>query len=357
MPLRDLSEEAYIPQLSLRPAEMQALEELPEKVKDNLLPFFSLSSWVSARTLESSLNRLEDAYGSRSYFINVCDAEYIEKRRDVHDELDELRVSANGYRAWCDFVEEHSNFIPAVQLEEPDQFVRQTERLYGLGRGLLIPIKEGAFPLSRNLAQRTAQITNQGRDVCFFLDFGKAANDILTKQMTTTAIVDSIFAAAPRCHVAISASSFPDSFVNVATQDIYERRLFDGVKAAAAVKRLIYSDRGSARIERRGGGSGIIPPRIDYAERAQWSFYRADDPGDKFKDYQKQAKRAMKSSAWDPNLRLWGTQMIERTALGDKTAISSQQKATAVRINLHLHRQLFYNRPGDAYDTDEEWRD
>ncbi len=316
MPLRDLAGEIYLPHLSLRPAEMQALQELPEKVKDGLLPFFSLRSWMSARTLESSLARLEDAYGTRSYFIGVCDAEFIEKRRDVHDELDELRDSSNGYEAWCDFIDSHNNFIPAIQLEEPEQFTAQVERFHSLNRGLLIPIKADAFPLAANLAQRTSQITDGGRGVCFFLDFGKASSDLLTRQMMTTGVVNSIFSAAPQCYISISASSFPDSFAALPTQDIFERQLFDGVRAAATVKKLIYSDRGSARVERQGGGAGVIPPRIDYAERSKWAFYRADDPGDKFKDYQAQAKRAMKSAAWDAKLRLWGTQMIERTALG-----------------------------------------
>jgi hypothetical protein len=56
--------------------------------------------------------------------------------------------------------------------------------------------------------------------------------------------------------------------------------------------------------------------------------------------------------------RVWGTQMIERTALGDPDAITSPVRATAARINIHLHRQLFYDDPGAGlYDTDEEWTD
>ncbi|HEY4075706.1 MAG TPA: beta family protein [Rhizomicrobium sp.] len=357
MPLRALSQATYIPHLSIRPAEMQGLEELPERDKDGLFPFFSLRSWVSAHNLDSSLIRLEDAYGSRAFFIGVCDAEFIEKRRDVHDELDELRDADDGYSNWCDFIEQHANFIPAVQLAEPDGFDAQVSRLHEFGRGLLVPIKHDAFPLAQNLALRTSALTNQGRDVCFFLDFGKATSDLPSRQMITTGVVNGILAAAPRARVAISASSFPDSFADLDHQEIYERMLFNGVRAAINDGRLVYSDRGSARVERLGGGGGTIPPRVDYAEPARWTFFRADAVGDKFKNYQKQAKLVMKSPGWDARLRLWGTQMIERTAMGDRTAISSQAKATAVRINLHLHRQLFYDDPQRAYDTDEEWRD
>jgi hypothetical protein len=61
--------------------------------------------------------------------------------------------------------------------------------------------------------------------------------------------------------------------------------------------------------------------------------------------------------AWDAGLRLWGTQMIERTSLGDPDAITSPARATATRINIHLHRQLFFDDPDGLYETDEDWSD
>ena len=54
---------------------------------------------------------------------------------------------------------------------------------------------------------------------------------------------------------------------------------------------------------------------------------------------------------------LWGKQMIERTAYGDEGAISSPPKATAARINIHLHQQLFFGNQAGLYDTDEDWSD
>jgi hypothetical protein len=49
--------------------------------------------------------------------------------------------------------------------------------------------------------------------------------------------------------------------------------------------------------------------------------------------------------------------MIERTAAGDTSAISSPARSTAARINLHLHLQSFYDDPAAAEETDEEWED
>ncbi|EFH12968.1 hypothetical protein HMPREF0731_0811 [Pseudoroseomonas cervicalis ATCC 49957] len=83
-------------------------------------------------------------------------------------------------------------------------------------------------------------------------------------------------------------------------------------------------------------------------------FYRSDDLVG-FAGYQQQAINLMRTPIWEPGFRVWGTQMIERTAAGDTSAISGAQKATAARINLHLQRQTFYSAPEMAGDTDEDW--
>jgi hypothetical protein len=120
---------------------------------------------------------------------------------------------------------------------------------------------------------------------------------------------------------------------------------------------LIYSDRGSARVERQQGGGGAPAPRIDYPLQLDWDFFRSDDRVG-FAGYQQQSQRLMataRTGPWNPSLRVWGTQMIERTAAGDTSAIGSPQKATAARINLHLQLQTFHDEPEAAEDTDEDW--
>ena len=74
--------------------------------------------------------------------------------------------------------------------------------------------------------------------------------------------------------------------------------------------------------------------------------------------YEDAANALIVSDEWDENLWIWGTQMIGRTALGDQHAIISPARSTAVRINIHLHRQTFYDAPPDElYDTEDDWED
>ena len=68
---RELSEVDYVPLLSVRPAEIRALKELPEKTKDRLLPFMFLRPWTTAQQLDNALVRIEEAYGTRPVIIDA----------------------------------------------------------------------------------------------------------------------------------------------------------------------------------------------------------------------------------------------------------------------------------------------
>jgi hypothetical protein len=336
---------------------MQALEELPDRDKDLLLPFFQLCPWTTAYSLESGLSRLTTAFSNRACFVSLAEAELCQGDRPVHKELSELRVPTSGYAAWCSFIEDHTNFIPALQIDDLSELSRQADRLYSLNRGLLVPFERRAFVGVDPISRQISEVTRGGTDVCFLLDFGRANRDILLLQGYSLAYIEKILENAPSAFVSISASSFPESFTAINEQEIFERSLYNLLYPRFG-QRLIYSDRGSARAERQSGGGGAPAPRIDYAEKNRWSFFRSDDPDeDRFQAYFTQARLAKSSAGWDSKLRIWGTQMIERTALGDRSAIVSPKRSTAARINIHLHRQLFYSDPSRMYDTDDDWTD
>ncbi|MFN7390176.1 beta family protein [Brevundimonas sp.] len=357
MALRDLGTVGYLPMLSVRPAEMLALQELPQRDKDLMLPFFQLRPWVSAARLQNALDRLSEAYGERPFFISLAEPETAGSRRDVHDELDMLRSSEDGFLAWCQFVTERPLLMPSLQLTDVTQFDLQAQRMSALDRGMIVHVERPAFQFARQMAFRTAAQTDGGRDVIFVLDFGRQNKTFLLHQAEAVGYVRTILEVAPLARVALSASSFPDSFTAISSQAIYEREVFQGVEAELGTA-VLYSDRGSARAERQVGGGGAPAPRIDYAGRGAWHFFRSDDPDRKRPlAYQDQALALKDEEIWDPKLRVWGTQMIERTALGDEGAIVSPARATAARINIHLHQQTFHDDPAGLYDTDDEWTD
>nr|WP_283091921.1 hypothetical protein [Magnetospirillum sulfuroxidans] len=340
--------------MSLRPSEMRALEELPNRTKDRLLPVIHLRPWLTSHRLESATGRILDAYGDRPVVIAMGEREQ-PNERPVHAQLEALRDASGGFRQWCEFFQANGNYIPAIQFSpQVSHEEAQIARLFGFDRGLVVIIEPPALPAISRIAQRVGERTHGGQGVCFIIDFGVAGRDHLEVAARAIGYVDTIRRYAPVAAVSLSASSFPDSFVGLPDQPIFERRLFDTLSVRDG---LIYSDRGSARVERQTGGGGQPAPRIDYPLSDQWDFFRSDDLTG-FEGYQQQARRLIateRRGIWNPHLRVWGTQMIERTAAGDTSAIGSPQKATAARINLHLQRQTFYDSPAVAEDTDEDW--
>ena len=354
MPLRRWEEVGYLPIIGMRPAEMRALEELPSQTKEVLLPLIPLRPWVGSHRLQSVVDRIAQSYGDRPVIVSVGERE-VPKERPVFAELEGLRNPAAGFSNWCSFIESNANCIPVAQLGiDPAQEPDQINQLYEFHRGLVLHLERPAFGNLEGIGAVVGSLTDGGQDVCFIIDFGAAGRDHLQVAMAAIAFIQILRSAAPQAHICISASSFPSSFSNLPSQEIYERRLFNEVVGQLGPQRLIYGDRGSARAEQLSGGSGVIPARIDYPRFDDWRFYRSDDTG--FSGYVEQAQALMGSEYWNVDLRVWGTQMIERTARGDHSAIDTPAKSTAARINLHLQLQSFYGRPDDVEDTEEDWQ-
>lgn len=337
---------------------MRALEELPDRDKDRLLPSFLLRPWGASHHLASSVDRLIEAYGDRPAIIDLAEFAPPLAERPVHSQLAELRDQTDGFANWCAYVEGHPQFIPTLQVgTNPSEIELQARRLVAFGRGLVVRFPQRAFEATKLYAQQLSNLTDGGKSVIFILDYERADKELLLKQATAAGIVRGMTEVIPYAQVALSASSFPESFDGPKTQYIYERQFFDDVRTRVATKQLIYSDRGSARVEKQQGGGGRVYPRIDFPQLTQWDFFREPDEPDRRAVYRRLAREVIVSEIWRSAPRVWGTQMIERTALGDTDAIFAPARATAARINIHLHQQLFFDDPAAGYDTDEEWSD
>jgi len=348
----------YRPLLNLAPAEMIALEKLPERDKDALTPIFPLRPWLTTKTLEKAFDRIEKAYGTRPAFLIPPSLPPALQQTGPSNEIRALLDPANGYDAWCQLFESGrgQTLTPGLQLTDAQQFDQQANRLLALGRGAIVTFTRSAFPFVGTIASRLGAMTGGGDGIVFLIDLGKQGRTYLIQVAELAPICGRILNACPNATISVCSSSFPDSFDALESQDIYERQLFHALQSQYGGT-VVYSDRGSARAEKQGGG-GVPFPRIDYPLQAEWRFYRTEVQTDWSVGYTGLATKLMgQQSVWDPNLRIWGTQMIEKTHLQQSGAIASPARSTAVRINLHLHRQLWFGNPDGLYDTDDEWVD
>jgi hypothetical protein len=331
---------------------MRALEELPEHDKDLMLPIVLLRPWLRSKELSSSLEKVEESFGKRTVVLDI-DAQYDASAGEelaAAKELKALQDQSDGFKKWCDFVVANENIIPCLQFGEPGQTAQQLSTLLGLNRGLVVKIPKQGFGALANVVASLAG-TDSG-DLLFVLDM----QDDLVSVATCEGYIKTILASLPDSAVAVAASSFPDSFDGITDKRIEERRFHLLLCESLKQTKIHYADYGSARAIRNSGGGRIIP-RIDYPTTDHWYFFRKDEAD----GYVKAAKDVVdkaKNKHWEPQIRVWGTQMIERTAKGDTFAIISPVRATAVRINLHLHRQVHFANPAKALeDMEDDWVD
>ncbi|WP_024548882.1 beta family protein [Siccibacter turicensis] len=373
--LEDRFDFKYAPILSLSPSEMEALEQLPEKDKDLILPLFPLKGWMSSQLLENSLKKIKKTIGDRKW-VAFFDNEYLSGNKDflltgtypreVFNQLAALKKSDHGYNNWYSFLKEIPEAIPTVFLDDLSELELQLTKLISLNRGLVFVFEVKKLPLTSYNKVIAAVAKLKISDLLFVYDLGTISVDYNEYYQPLLNLINKTKDVVPFARVAVSGTSFPFNFAGYhkGENSIYERILFNKLKNAISVYPTIYSDRGSARIDKQSGGGNLPPPRIDYALKNDWRFIRREfedpkSPGDGEKEhlYYLCAKEIMEQEYWSKSLHLWGTQMIELTSKKEKFGINTPQKATAVRINIHLYTQLHYDYVLEEIDTDEDWED
>jgi len=365
---------SYLPILAMKPAEMAALEELYKSEKDIILPLILMKRWVGSKTIQKSMERAKKAFGDRYWVADIDPSflAYAEKKitldnvTQVFQQFIELADPKNGYSNWVNFIKENKNIIPCLQLQKIDQLKPQIDSFLALNRPIVVRLRmTGVEPISPNDFNNIISILieKKANDVLLILDYGDLTRENLLESDKYLKLISNVNNLLPNAVIAISGTSFPYSFGSAHKGEIpiYERQIFNRIENKSKNIKLIYSDRGSARESNFDGGNGAPPPRIDYALKNDWRFIRKGLDEDKLIErdilYKDAAVEIINSDYWIDGLPAWGRQMIEKTSLGDTFGITSPQKATAVRINLHLHQQIHYLKESFEVDIEEDWED
>ncbi len=328
-----------------------ALEHLSASCKNNILPMIPLKPWASAVELSATTDQIKNAFPDRPLILDITKETLTPKaRRSVHDEIDGLKNPAGGYDKWCSFIEGNTNFLPVIQIENLENLEPQTERLSSLNRGIVVYMTKQSFGFSGQIAGIVKKYCSE-ESILFIFDREQAGPDLLTSAIQSISLVRQIQEVSGGSFISVAATSFPQTFVGLTNQEIYERSHFEMVATATGAKNLVYCDHGSARCERQKGGGGEVAPRIDNALTNRWDFFREAGFEDKVDGYQNAAQRAIDSDGWT-DLSVWGTQIIKETADGAGT-IYYPTMSTAARINIHLNVQAGTG----AAPVEEIWED
>nr|WP_248698630.1 beta family protein [Escherichia coli] len=115
----------------------------------------------------------------------------------------------------------------------------------------------------------------------------------------------------------------------------------------------IYGDHGSIHSVVYDNIIGRYVPRIDIALNDSWYFERR--PGMNKEGFIEAAKSILAEYPHYQREDSWGAAMIRNAAIGDIAGMGSPAKWIAVRVNLHLNKQIELSEALQyGFDHDEE---
>jgi hypothetical protein len=353
----DIRNASYVPTIYLRSSELLAVEELPDSTKDILTPIFCLKPWASSKLLSASMTKIESVYPNRPFFLDIDPFYDKDATRPAQHDFYDLTENDDENQSWVNFFDEFPNAFPCLQVNHAELAAIQNQIDEFTDRERLFLVR-----LDRENGSGWSSIVDL---VCatthanfgFVIDAGWS-RDLLSRASWVDGLVKQIVQLrGDDIPIVVTGSSFPNSFTSYSKGErveLKERTLFNQLVVANNQAQLVYGDWASSRSPSEGGGGAAIPPRIDLPTGTTWEIYRSEDDTEGFKEL---ADEVRESSEYPQDLDIWATYMLEATSLDDPNGIKSLQKATAVRINMHLYRQIHFDNFNPAPDTDDEYQE
>ncbi len=353
----------YIVTLGIRPAELSGLKELPGTTKDALTPLVMLAPWLATTPLSRALDKFEEAYPARPYFLDV-DTYY-----RINDNVNEAKEAWSllakkpaDLASWWALLEKYPNAQPCLLMAEHgiDAVRSQIEWARDRGRSFCIRLnfdEASGAGIPPWLPILTKELADEGaNDYAVVFEFGWLQDALIAGPLVHGIYKSFLSEVPPEVPICVSCTTFPRDFTPYDGKvpcAFNNRKLVEQLRKQTNHPRIIYGDWGTTR-PRSYEIASTPKNRIDYPTDDSWIIAR--DQGGKV-SFQVAAKRITEDKAWAGNLGVWGEQLIEGARKGEAFAIDTMQKMYAARINIHLHRQAFFGHLPPPQSLDEEWTD
>ncbi|MBF2755935.1 MAG: hypothetical protein ISN29_11875 [Gammaproteobacteria bacterium AqS3] len=402
----------YVPTLPLQSSGVMAVRHLPKVTKGRMTPCFLFPQRAKPVHLSRSLEIIERAYHQRRYFLDI-DRHYSPVNK-AQSGFVNLNVSDNGLSSWTSLIEQSEWIMPCLQTEAQSiQDIENQIKVYEtMGRTYCFRILRDFPPLNMVAILNLLSKFDPSKLV-IFLEGGWTEDSFQLESWFRDLLISIISPNIdPDVPIVISCTSWPKAFSSmqgITRVPFSNRSLFQNLKADLSLSlvkksyeaqvansdvsygsqtelksdgmgrvahssknaqvqelvqlgqpRLIYGDWGSTRPRGTGQIAQNQPPRIDYPTADAW--YVARNKNENWGFHEAAAKMVGNAGVWCGNLGIWGEDMILRSAsrypFHQKLGVTTAPKNVAARINIHLHRQAFYDEaaPG-ALDLDEDWEE
>lgn len=349
-----LSEITYFPTLRTRAAELRGLKELDDARKQKIIPLLTLGSWRGSPELSKAAEKCVDAMGERPFFMDLSS-----DSRKVEESWNKLNDSNNAYENWRNFSKGFKGAIPVVLMQagaKTRDIVQQASSIENEYDYVAFRITD--FIAHTALVISAVSALKDTSKAIVFIDCQYIRDSMQAYVVTAISTINTLRKEFPTLLISVLSTSFPSSTLPFA--DASKQRGAIGILERDLHSRLggtpvaIYGDYGSIHAVVYDD----VPvmrwsPRIDYAGFNVWAFERRTGLGTE-QGYIECAKALVGNFGSDMhNSNIWGERMILDASKGTLYG-KAPASWIAVRVNIHLARQIDYAEAALQGDADLE---
>lgn len=348
----------YVPIIKTSDAEIRGIENISDDVQDRITPLFELtrsrrSKNVPRGDIIRRLNRLEEAYGTRQFILDLT-ADPDSRNKQIED----LQNNVKGYKNWIKFLvslkEEFTETIPVIQVSDEgvdnakDFYERIQKQVASLDKNFDNIVYR--FPLEyedfKGDLDFVCKAITSDKIICI-IDAGFITQEKSSIYSTKAIDVIKELEDFSLGKIALAATSVHRNLVEFGGEEYGEFQLEECLfyeKVNSKVKsELIYGDYATINPIRsqQAGGRGWVP-RIDMPTENIIFYYRSrksQREASYAEAYTRVARRMIKDQRYrevkDKIDNCWGIEQIELAAQGYPQGLSPSFWISA-RMNIHI---------------------
>jgi hypothetical protein len=344
MSIKPFNQYNYYPALRSRTAELKGLFHLDKESKHKILPLITLGKWPNNDDFSHSAMKSSEAMDGNAFFVDLADSIQHHSQSSI-----KLLDPSNNYGNWQNFNSTLKNAIPVIQLKGGRQrdIVQQAMSFEANQRKIAIRLRNLNIDTKSAIAALSA--LDDINNAMVFIDAQFIRPDHNAHIFDISNCIEEIRHNSPDVTLSVLSTSFPaartafmDTTKAHGSIDNLDRALH---RSLSEYHEIIYGDHSSIHAvvyDDKGVMRGT--PTIDYPLDLEWAFERRSSEISNATAYSVAAEALVQSFPEIRRSTKWGDRMIVEAASGAEGVFgAAAQSWIAVRVNLHLSRQIAFS--------------
>lgn len=369
MPIVDFSQFPYYPALRCSTGEHIGYRLLGGDDKDRLVPIFELSQRGNSPSLDQSITFIQHSVEGRAFMLDLCrdpapdphisanprdpaaDAQRVQQEQEARDAynglLARLLDPADGFAAWRQQAAAFPNAIPILQYTDAATQARSILRqasFFARTTSIAIRIRESDSHHIYEVVSQIISILESPDRLLIILDCDQGRRYLTRRSDFAKAAISRITDGLdPRQIALVRAVCMSNTFTkpNHDGLRLYHNYDWNIWREARQSFPFLFGDYAATHRFRRmttfapsDYRSTVVYPLDD-----AWLVYRHQDLNDEI-GWTTGAAEIVEHGRYRPVPDVWGAGVIQRAANGDTADVAASRFWHAVKVNIHIHRQI-----------------